>query len=165
MGKAMLTIMAAFAQLERDTMIERTRAGLAAAAANERKGGRPRKVDHATATKARSLRDKGIAATDIAKMLGVSRATIYRYLSDGGASSINRPSRSTRYGQERRRGYPRSSGTVRFRDHSKRRLDSINAEVAEPPLVAALCLDLPREIDWHRGSIEGDIVNPRQVGD
>ena len=31
MGKAMLTIMAAFAQLERDTMIERTRAGLAAA--------------------------------------------------------------------------------------------------------------------------------------
>ena len=41
MGKAMLTIMAAFAQLERDTMIERTRAGLAAAAANGRKGGRP----------------------------------------------------------------------------------------------------------------------------
>ena len=31
MGKAMLTIMAAFAQLERDTIIERTRAGLAAA--------------------------------------------------------------------------------------------------------------------------------------
>ena len=41
MGKAILTIMAAFAQLERDTMIERTRAGLAAAAANGRKGGRP----------------------------------------------------------------------------------------------------------------------------
>ena len=36
MGTAMLTIMAAFAQLERDTMIERTRAGLAAAAANNR---------------------------------------------------------------------------------------------------------------------------------
>jgi DNA invertase Pin-like site-specific DNA recombinase len=83
MGKAMLTIMAAFAQLERDTMIERTRAGLAAAAANGRKGGRPRKVDDADAIKARSLRDKGINATDIAKMLGVSRATVYRYLSDG----------------------------------------------------------------------------------
>ena len=82
MGKAMLTIMAAFAQLERDTMIERTRAGLAAAAANGRKGGRPRKVDDADAAKARSLREKGIAATDIAKMLGVSRATVYRYLSD-----------------------------------------------------------------------------------
>ena len=78
MGKAMLTIMAAFAQLERDTMIERTRAGLAAAAANGRKGGRPRKVDDADAAKARQLREKGITATDIAKMLGVSRATVYR---------------------------------------------------------------------------------------
>jgi DNA invertase Pin-like site-specific DNA recombinase len=82
MGTAMLTIMAAFAQLERDTMIERTRAGLAAAAANGRKGGRPRKVDDAAAIKARNLRDKGIAAIDIAKMLGVSRATVYRYLAD-----------------------------------------------------------------------------------
>ena len=82
MGTAMLTIMAAFARLERDTMIERTRAGLAAAAANGRKGGRPRKVDDADAAKARQLREKGIAATDIAKMLGVSRATAYRYLSE-----------------------------------------------------------------------------------
>lgn len=80
MGKAMLTIMAAFAQLERDTMIERTRAGLVAAAAKGRKGGRPRKVDDADTAKARQLRDKGIAAVDIAKMLGVSRATVYRYL-------------------------------------------------------------------------------------
>ena len=61
MGKAMLTIMAAFAQLERDTMIERTRAGLAA---DGRKGGRPRKVDDADAAKGRQLRQKGIAATE-----------------------------------------------------------------------------------------------------
>jgi DNA invertase Pin-like site-specific DNA recombinase len=86
MGKAMLTIMAAFAQLERDTMIERTRAGLAAAAANGRKGGRPRKVDDADAAKARQLRDKGIVAADIAKMLGVSRATVYRYLGNDAAA-------------------------------------------------------------------------------
>ena len=45
--------------------------------ANGRKGGRPRKVDDADA---RHLREKGITATDIAKMLGVSRATVYRYL-------------------------------------------------------------------------------------
>jgi DNA invertase Pin-like site-specific DNA recombinase len=87
MGKAMLTIMAAFAQLERDTMIERTRAGLAAAAANGRKGGRPRKINDAEAAKARQLREKGITAADIAKMLGVSRATVYRYLSDGASLS------------------------------------------------------------------------------
>ena len=80
MGKAMLTIMAAFAQLERDTIIERTRAGLAAAAENNRHGGRPRKVDHATAAKVHELKAKGINATDIGKMLGVSRATVYRYL-------------------------------------------------------------------------------------
>lgn len=87
MGNAMLTIMAAFAQLERDTMIERTRAGLAAAAANGRKGGRPRKVDDADAAKARNLRAKGIAATDIAKMLGVSRATVYRYFSESAVAA------------------------------------------------------------------------------
>jgi len=82
MGAAMLTIMAAFAQLERDTMIERTRAGLAAAAANGRRGGRPRKVGDADVTKARGLRDKGVATPDIAKMLGVSRATAYRYIAE-----------------------------------------------------------------------------------
>jgi DNA invertase Pin-like site-specific DNA recombinase len=86
MGKAMITIMAAFAQLERDTMIERTRAGLAAAAANGRKGGRPRKVDEAAAAKARDLRDKGVNAADVAKMLGVSRATVYRYLRQSDAA-------------------------------------------------------------------------------
>ena len=85
---ALLTIMAAFAQLERDTMIERTRAGLIAAAANG--GGRPRRVDDADAAKARQLREKGIAASDIAKMLGVSRATVYRYLSDGASLSVKR---------------------------------------------------------------------------
>ncbi|WP_280397459.1 recombinase family protein [Nocardia carnea] len=82
MGKAMVTIMAAFAQLERDTMIERTRAGLVAAAANGRKGGRPRKVNDASAAKAKDMKAKGIAASDIARMLGCSRATVYRYLAE-----------------------------------------------------------------------------------
>ncbi|WP_280274452.1 helix-turn-helix domain-containing protein [Nocardia wallacei] len=77
----MLTIMAAFAQLERDTMIERTRAGLEAAAANGRKGGRPRKVDDADAAKARKMKDQGVSVPDIVKVLGCSRATAYRYLS------------------------------------------------------------------------------------
>ena len=55
----------------------------ASSRANGTKFGRPRKVDAADAAKARQLREKGITATDIAKMLGVSRATVYRYLSDG----------------------------------------------------------------------------------
>ena len=41
------------------------------------------KVDDADAAKAPQLREKGITATNIAKMLCVSRATVYRYLSDG----------------------------------------------------------------------------------
>ncbi|MGA7051386.1 MAG: helix-turn-helix domain-containing protein [Mycobacterium sp.] len=45
--------------------------------------GRPRKVDDADAAKARQLKEKGITAADIAKMLEVSRATVYRHLSDG----------------------------------------------------------------------------------
>jgi predicted transcriptional regulator len=43
-------------------------------------------VDDADAAKARSLRDKGVTSTDIAKMLGVSRATVYRYLADNAAA-------------------------------------------------------------------------------
>lgn len=80
MGRAMLTIMAAFAQLERDTMIERTRAGMAAAAKNNRLGGRPKKLDQQAINKARKLKAQGMSATDIAKVLDVGRATVYRYL-------------------------------------------------------------------------------------
>jgi DNA invertase Pin-like site-specific DNA recombinase len=62
-------------------MIERTRAGLAAAAANGRRSGRPRKVDDTDAAKARQLKAIGISAPDIGKMIGCSRATVYRYVS------------------------------------------------------------------------------------
>lgn len=80
MGRAMLTIMAAFAQLERDTMLERTRAGLAAAAKNGRYGGRPPKIAATDVVRAQELLRKGLTADEIAKMLGVSRATVYRHL-------------------------------------------------------------------------------------
>ena len=62
---------------------ERTALKREASLANGTRFGRPRKVDDADAAKARQLREKGIAANDIAKMLGVSRATVYRYLSEG----------------------------------------------------------------------------------
>jgi DNA invertase Pin-like site-specific DNA recombinase len=54
---------------------------------------RPRKVevdDACHAAKARQLRENGIAAADIAKMLGGSRATVYRYLSEGVSLSAER---------------------------------------------------------------------------
>jgi len=80
MGRAMLTIMSAFAQLERDLMVERTRAGLAAAAVNGRKGGRKPKLDATQAARARELRAKGMTAAEVGKVLGCSRATVYRCL-------------------------------------------------------------------------------------
>jgi DNA invertase Pin-like site-specific DNA recombinase len=82
MGRAMLTVMSAFAQLERDTMVERTKAGLAAAAANGRKGGRRPTFKSEDIAKARKYRDQGMSATEIGKLTGMSRATVYRLLAD-----------------------------------------------------------------------------------
>jgi len=81
MGRAMLTIMAAFAQLERDTMLERTRAGLAAAKARGRSGGRPSVVDAKKREQIRKLVSSGQhTRADIAAMVKISEATLYRVL-------------------------------------------------------------------------------------
>lgn len=82
MGTAMLTVMSAFAQLERDQLAERTKAGMATAAEHGRKAGR-REVttDHAKVKRARELKDQGLKPADIGKVIGASRATVYRYLS------------------------------------------------------------------------------------
>jgi DNA invertase Pin-like site-specific DNA recombinase len=81
MGKAMLTIMSAFAQLERDQLVERTRAGMAAAAANGRRAGR-REVtaEDRKVRRAGELKAQGLKPADIGKIIGASRATVYRYL-------------------------------------------------------------------------------------
>ncbi|MDR7161761.1 recombinase family protein [Arthrobacter sp. BE255] len=81
MGRAMLTVMSAFAQLERDQLVERTRAGMAAAAEHGRKAGR-REVTagHAKVKRARDLKAQGLTPADIGKIIGASRATVYRYL-------------------------------------------------------------------------------------
>lgn len=81
MGQAMLTVMAAFAQLERDTIVERTRAGLEAAKAQGRTGGRPPAIDAKKEATIRSLLKSGDhSRAEIARMAGVSSATLYRYL-------------------------------------------------------------------------------------
>lgn len=81
MGEAMLTIMTAFAQLERDTIVERTRAGLQAAKAKGKVGGRPPKVDAKTRERIRKLVATGDhTRAEIADMVKVSPATLYRVL-------------------------------------------------------------------------------------
>ena len=83
MGKAMITIMAAFSELERSTMLERTRAGLDAAKAKGKVGGRPSVVDGKKLTKIQKLVASGDhTKKEIAEMVKISPATLYRVLAD-----------------------------------------------------------------------------------
>ena len=80
-GRLVFHIFGALAEFERELIQERTRAGLAAARARGRKGGRPRKLDaKKLATARRLLDDPEQTVTEVAEILGVSRATLYRAL-------------------------------------------------------------------------------------
>lgn len=72
-------MMAAFAELERYMIRERTMAGLAARA-QARSRGRRTVTDADTLAAARARRANGESPTRIAKDPGVSRASIYRHL-------------------------------------------------------------------------------------
>lgn len=80
MGEVMMQLLAVFAGVERRMIQRRTRAGLAEARAQGRVGGRPRVLDDKKAALAVRLSDEGEKVADIAKTLGVSLPTIYRYL-------------------------------------------------------------------------------------
>lgn len=84
-GKLVFGIFAALAEFERALISERTIAGLAAARARGRNGGRPYKM---TAAKVRlAMAAKGQKHThigDLCKELGVTRQTLYRHVSPSG---------------------------------------------------------------------------------
>lgn len=80
-GRMMIGVLGSLAEYERELIKERTALKRATSRANGTKFGRPRKVsdvDHIAT--ARRMRRDGHTARDIAKYLGVSRATLYRYL-------------------------------------------------------------------------------------
>jgi len=80
-GKFVLNVMAAVAQFERALMLERTRAGLAAARARGKFSGRPRAMTPADVVRARKLLAAGeLNSQEVASTLGVSRATMFREL-------------------------------------------------------------------------------------
>jgi DNA invertase Pin-like site-specific DNA recombinase len=80
-GKLVYSIIAAVAEMERDLLIERTNSGLAASRARGRKGGRKREFSPAAVRKAQEQYDRGeLSVTEIARLAGVSRQTLYRYL-------------------------------------------------------------------------------------
>jgi len=78
-GKLTFHVFAALAEFERNLIRERTRAGLAAARARGRSGGRKAKLDEKQVREIKALlRDPMIRVTDVAKRYGVSRTTLYK---------------------------------------------------------------------------------------
>ncbi|RMQ63395.1 recombinase family protein [Pseudomonas savastanoi] len=86
-GKLWLSMFASLAAYERDRLIERTHAGLAAARARGRVGGRKPKIgDKEKREIAILLSDPTMTVTDVAARFGVSRTTIYKHLSEPAGS-------------------------------------------------------------------------------
>lgn len=80
-GRLYFNIMSAMAEFERSLIVERTQAGLAAARARGRHGGRPSTMTAERIRVAREMYDSREYTVDtIASTLGVSRQTVYRHL-------------------------------------------------------------------------------------
>lgn len=78
-GELILHVMSAIVHFERRLIVERTRAGMAAARARGVRMGRCPVMDEHRAREALSLRAQGMAVRDIASGIGVGRSTLYRY--------------------------------------------------------------------------------------
>lgn len=80
-GRLVFHIFASLAEFERDLIRERTNAGLAAARARGRTGGRPPRLTPDQIITAKKLYDQqDMTVAQIGEVLGVSRSTIYRAL-------------------------------------------------------------------------------------
>ena len=81
-GKLIFHIFGALAEFERDIIRERTQAGLAAARARGRQGGRPKlsSTTRKVALARKLYEDRETPVQDICRDLNISRATLYRYL-------------------------------------------------------------------------------------
>jgi DNA invertase Pin-like site-specific DNA recombinase len=79
-GRLIFTILSGVAEMERQIIIERTQAGLASARARGRIGGRPTVMTPTKILATRRLIHAGGSVDEISGSLGVSRASIYRYL-------------------------------------------------------------------------------------
>ena len=84
-GRLVFGLFATLAEFERELIVERTNAGLAAARARGRMGGRPRKVDAATLKMASAaMSDPKSIASEVAKRLNITTATLYTYVNSDG---------------------------------------------------------------------------------
>lgn len=82
-GKLFFHIFGAIAEFERNLTIERTRAGLAAARARGRMGGRPKLLDKAKRELAVQLyHEKKKTVKEICELMGISKPTLYKYVEE-----------------------------------------------------------------------------------
>ncbi|HCX9632201.1 TPA: recombinase family protein [Staphylococcus aureus] len=79
-GQLLFHLFAAFAEFERNLILERSSAGRIAARARGRYGGRPEKLNQKDLNLLKTLYDNGTPVKTIAEQWQVSRTTIYRYL-------------------------------------------------------------------------------------
>lgn len=79
-GRSFFHIMASLAEMERDLTVERTRTGLDVAKQLGRKGGRKPKMTDSKIASAKQLLANGVPPRDVAKHLGVSVPTLYRWI-------------------------------------------------------------------------------------
>jgi len=77
-GRLVFHVFGALASFERELIQERTLAGLAAARERGRRGGRPTVLSPAKLRQARKIIGEKTPVTEVAQVLGVSRATLYR---------------------------------------------------------------------------------------
>jgi DNA invertase Pin-like site-specific DNA recombinase len=87
-GTLVFQIFGALAEFERNLITERTMAGLEAARARGRKGGRPRRNPNAgkIAMAKKLYMDRTISIPEILKTLNISKATLYRWVNLGGGN-------------------------------------------------------------------------------
>ena len=83
-GRLLLTMLAAVASMERDLLIERTQAGLMRAKAEGKKLGRPSKTTQEQKAEIVLRKKNGESISHLARIFGVSRATILAIASDNG---------------------------------------------------------------------------------
>ncbi len=79
-GRFFFHVMTSLAEMERELTIERTRAGLEVARQLGRKGGRKRHMTDSKIESAKKLLANGVPPRDVAKNLGVSVPTLYRWI-------------------------------------------------------------------------------------
>lgn len=93
-GKLVFHVFGALAEFERDLIRERTQAGLKAARARGRVGGRPKAMDEKKIRQAKALlADTQNSITDICKTLKIGKTTLYKYLklsNTSDADSVNK---------------------------------------------------------------------------